>query len=468
MAREKGMGSLQQEKSGRWTMRVCIKGKRYSRSTRTKDRDKAERFLQRFLAPLGLGDHRLPLAEVWLEYVKSPNRNELAASTLNAKRLVWMHFAKWMEHNHLEVSDLAGVTAEAIAEYLACLRVDICATTYNNRVCVLREIFHVLAGRAGLEEDPWEGVRLRPDDAHSRRELTVDELRRLLAAAKKVSGTPTGETPVGPVRQRLTGETPVGPGEQSNNSPNWYTLFLIGIYTGLRLGDCCKLDWSNVNLEQDVIQLVPSKTRRHAHGHPVTIPIHPVLRAALVETLGGARRARCPSPQYEVAPTGETPVGPVSIPVTGPVLPEIAEGYRRSRWWVSHEIAKIFKAANIEMSVKLEGRRTRTPEATFHSLRHTFVSLAANAGVPLHVVQSIVGHESTAMTRHYYHESAEALKQAVAAIPDFGGGEGGRTGRPAHTGSGQVAVGAGSVTQGQMAELAQIYSKLRRIFEPEA
>ena len=165
--------------------------------------------------------------------------------------------------------------------------------------------------------------------------------------------------------------------------------------------------------------------------------------------------------------TGETPVGPVSIPVTGPVLPEIAEGYRRSRWWVSHEIAKIFKAANIEMSVKLEGRRTRTPEATFHSLRHTFVSLAANAGVPLHVVQSIVGHESTAMTRHYYHESAEALKQAVAAIPDFGGGEGGRTGRPAHAGSGQVAVGAESVTQGQMAELAQIYLKLRRIFEPE-
>lgn len=29
MAREKGMGNLQQEKSGRWTMRVCINAKRY-------------------------------------------------------------------------------------------------------------------------------------------------------------------------------------------------------------------------------------------------------------------------------------------------------------------------------------------------------------------------------------------------------------------------------------------------------
>ena len=440
MAREKGMGSLQQEKSGRWTMRVCIKGKRYSRSTRTKDKAKAERFLQRFLAPLGLGEKRLPLADVWLEYVKSPNRNELATSTMKSKRQMWMNFAKWMEKNHLEVSDLAGVTPEAIAEYLACLRVDHSATTYNGNVCVLREMFHVLANKAGLEEDPWEGVRLRPDDAHSRRELTVDELRRLLEAAKKG-------------------------GEVKVKGEDWHTLFLIGIYTGLRLGDCCKLDWSQVNLAEGVIQLVPKKTRRH-HQRMVTIPIHPALGAALVEQQADNNKA-----------------------LAGPVLPEIAEGYRRSRWWVSHEIAKIFKAANIEMSVKLEGRRTRTPEATFHSLRHTFVSLAANAGVPLHIVQSIVGHESTAMTRHYYHESADALRQAVAAIPDFGESArgapetgGGATsekpvvpafqnGQDARS-PGEVGVANGqdarspTMTQGQLEELAQIYSQLKRIFEP--
>ena len=417
MAREKGMGSLQQEKGGRWTMRVCIKGKRYSRSTRTTDRAKAERFLQRFLAPFGLGEHRLPLAEVWLEYVKSPNRNELAATTLNSKRLVWLHFAKWMMQHHLEVSDLSSVTSETIAEYLACLRVDICATTYNNRVCVLREIFRVLANKAGIEGDPWEGVRLRPDDAHSRRELTLDELRRLLEAASKVRDVDQG----------------------------WHTLFLVGIYTGLRLGDCCKLDWRNVDLTHDVIQLIPSKTRRHAHGQPVTIPIHPVLRAALVEQYAYGCKG--------VTVSGQRQGGDSKV-LSGPVLPEIAEGYRRSRWWVSQEIAKIFKAANIETSVKLEGRRTRTPEATFHSLRHTFVSLAANAGVPLHIVQSIVGHESTAMTRHYYHESAEALKKAVAAIPVLDGLE-----RPAAVGDSVCPM-----KPSQLTELKQIYFQLKQIF----
>ena len=206
MAREKGMGNLQQEKSGRWTMRVGIKGKRYCRSTHTKDREKAERFLQRFLAPFGLGERRLPLADVWLEYVKSPNRNELSRTTMKGKHFVWMHFAKWMEHFYLPVKDLAGVTADMIAEYLACLRVNVCATTYNSRVCVLREIFHALAKKAMLEEDPWEGVRLRPDDSHSRRELTMDELKRLLAAACK-------------------------------HGEEWHKLILIGIYTGLRLGE---------------------------------------------------------------------------------------------------------------------------------------------------------------------------------------------------------------------------------------
>ena len=357
MAREKGMGNLQREKSGRWTMRVGINGKRYCRSTRTKDKDQAERMLQRFLAPFGLGEHRLPLADVWNAYVMSPDRNELAKATLDGKRQVWMHFARWMEHFYLPVKDLAGITHEMIGEYLALLRADLCASTYNNRVCILREIFRTLATKAGLEYDPWDGVRLRPDDNHSRRELTMAELKRLLEVAKD----------------------------------EWRKLILIGIYTGLRLGDCCRLEWSQVSLAQRVIQLVPSKTRRH-HQRLVTIPIHPALGQSLVAHLTTSSQI-------------------------GPVLPGIAEMYGRARWQVSHELSRIFKAAKIATSIKIEGRSRRTPEATFHSLRHTFVSFAANAGVPLHIVQSIVGHESTAMTRHYYHENIEALKSAVAAIP---------------------------------------------------
>ena len=54
-----------------------------------------------------------------------------------------MHFARWMEHYYLPVKDLAGVTHDMITEYLALLRSDLCGSTYNGRVCVLREIFHI-------------------------------------------------------------------------------------------------------------------------------------------------------------------------------------------------------------------------------------------------------------------------------------------------------------------------------------
>lgn len=88
----------------------------------------------------------------------------------------------------------------------------------------------------------------------------------------------------------------------------WHKLFLIGIYTGLRLGDCCRLDWSSINLASGIIQLIPSKTRRHAHGHPITIPIHSALRAALTTVDGGAE--------------------PFVAPISGPVLVRIAADYR--------------------------------------------------------------------------------------------------------------------------------------------
>ena len=358
MGREKGTGSLQLEKSGRWTVRVGINGKRLSRSTGTRDRAKAEVYLQRYLSHLGLGQG-VRFGDVWAKYVISPKRRDLTRATLDAKRNVWMHFARWIEGNHLEITSLGELTAEAVGEYLLYLRSDHCASTYNNRICVLREVCRTVGGKNFQLEDPWDGIRLLADDSRSRRELTLDEVQRLLEAA-------TGE---------------------------WKSLFLIGLYTGLRLGDSCLLEWKDIDLDHGILQVIPRKTRKHAHGHPVTIPLHP----ALLELLNETRKADEAPREY--------------------VLPKIAAAYLEGRWKVSEPLKKIFKRAGITMSIHVEGRRTKTPLATFHSLRHTFVSAAANAGVPLATVASIVGHSSTAMTRHYYHENLASLTSAVNALP---------------------------------------------------
>ena len=54
---------------------------------------------------------------------------------------------------------------------------------------------------------------------------------------------------------------------------------------------------------------------------------------------------------------------------------------------------------------------------SLHSFRHTFVSFCANAGVPLEIVASIVGHGSPAMTRHYTHITDEARRSVLDALP---------------------------------------------------
>ena len=49
------------------------------------------------------------------------------------------------------------------------------------------------------------------------------------------------------------------------------------------------------------------------------------------------------------------------------------------------------------------------PWFRFHDLRHTFVSAAAEAGVPIPVIREIVGHMSTEMMLHYTHAQTRQL-----------------------------------------------------------
>lgn len=360
MPRSKLSGNLQLEKDGTWTARIVVHGERISKSTGTSDRVKAEAYLERLRRSLGLHTGCLPLVDAWNEYVRSPRRRDIAQSTLGAKRIVWNGFARWIGANYPVVRSLAEVSTDMVEEFLRGFRVHHSASTYNAHVCVLREIFRVVAKKAGIENSPWDGVKLLVDDSESRRELTVAELRRLLDAAKE-------------------------------HGPEWRLLVETGLYTGMRLGDCCRLSWSDVNLERGIIQFIPRKTKRHMHGKPVTVPIHADLAKRLREIPEGQR--------------------------SGYVNPEVAPLYVGNAWRIHEAIRKIFKRAGIVMSERREGRARRQVVASFHSLRHTFVSLAANAGVPLTIVQSIVGHCSSAMTRHYYHENEDALRKAVAAIP---------------------------------------------------
>jgi integrase len=61
-------------------------------------------------------------------------------------------------------------------------------------------------------------------------------------------------------------------------------------------------------------------------------------------------------------------------------------------------------------------KKANLPGLRFHDMRHTFITDGAEAGVPVQVMQALVGHMSPEMTRHYTHIRDRAKQKAVKAV----------------------------------------------------
>jgi site-specific recombinase XerD len=68
-----------------------------------------------------------------------------------------------------------------------------------------------------------------------------------------------------------------------------------------------------------------------------------------------------------------------------------------------------------------KGRNTKRKKSrlSFHSLRHSAVTLLKEAGVSNAVVMELIGHESEAISRAYTHMGEAALRAAVNKLPDI-------------------------------------------------
>ena len=90
----------------------------------------------------------------------------------------------------------------------------------------------------------------------------------------------------------------------------------------------------------------------------------------------------------------------------------LAELYERDDSAVSKLVRKTFEKAGIKTSSEEKGWARARPDASFHSLRHTFVTRAIEAGVPSAIVRALVGHSTAAMTEHYTHVGGDAVLEA--------------------------------------------------------
>ena len=383
--RAKGSGTIY--KKGRiWHARWVVGGKVYRRSTGKERRRDALNVLADLVAPfraktealridalraradaseerarqLVEAQHRLLVASIAEEYRKSTRRRDCAAVTLNRYCAQIDGLVRFLARRFPAVREMRDVTEAHAEAFLRAIR-DESPNSYNKRIVLFRNVWKVLGAQAGCETNPWAASRKRRLDTASRRTLTRDELDAVVRAA----------------------------------SPEMKTLIGIGLFTGLRLGDAACLEWEAVDTEAGVLRIKPKKTARTSQV-VVEIPLIPELVAVLAGAKTAGRK-------------------------TGFILPGIAERYRKRPVGLSCDIKALFESVGIKTDVESENGRNRRPLVSFHSLRHTFVSLAANAGVPLHLVQAIVGHTNMRMTEYYAHaDRATAMREIGRAFAGVG------------------------------------------------
>jgi integrase len=167
---------------------------------------------------------------------------------------------------------------------------------------------------------------------------------------------------------------------------DWKKLILAGYYTGARLSDLSNLRWSAIDLNSRLITFTVSKTKK-----PVAIPLHTDLERHLLKSPGVGRAF---------------------------IFPSLAGKGTGGKVGLSGQFAAIMARAGIEGKITRHTAQGRANNSlSFHSLRHSFNSAMANAGVSQEIRQKLTGHVSAEMNTRYTHHELAPLRAAVALIP---------------------------------------------------
>jgi integrase len=168
----------------------------------------------------------------------------------------------------------------------------------------------------------------------------------------------------------------------------------MAFYTGARLGDCANLQWQHIDLVSPIKTIAFDQGKT---GAQLITVIHPALEDYLLSL---------PAPKSDEAF----------------VFPSLAQ---RNISPLSKHFRKILERAHIEQRVireKSEGSKSgrKVFALSFHSLRHSFTSILANAGVPEELRMALTGHKERAVHQRYTHRELQQLQGAIGMLPQVG------------------------------------------------
>jgi integrase len=178
------------------------------------------------------------------------------------------------------------------------------------------------------------------------------------------------------------------------NKDEMEVLFMLGYHAGLDCETGCLLKWENVDFDRGKIVYLRHKTR-NKRPVPIEIDIHPELLLFLRKAEGWRDGG-------------------------GYILPNMADRYKRNPSGIQADARKIFRITlGVETSEEKGDRQRKLAISrySFHSLRHTYATNAANMGMQAAVIAETIGHSTPQTTAIYTHYDDEARRRVVMAQP---------------------------------------------------
>jgi integrase len=251
---------------------------------------------------------------------------------------------------------ISAITANDIRSFIAVVAERSSPKTANNTLAVLKIAFTAASKAGVIDKSPAAMVDRMKAARNERRAFTMDELRKILGLATE----------------------------------EWRTMILTGLYTGLRLGDCAGLRWTNVDIERAELTVTTQKT-----GKTVILPLaKPLLKHILTLPMGDDPRAF--------------------------LCPGLADQHMARLSSQFHDMlvdAGLLKAYTRTQGGTHSDTRKQN-QISFHCLRHTATSLLKNAGVSNAVTMDLIGHTSEAVSMNYTHIEADTKRHAVDLMAD--------------------------------------------------
>ncbi|MGA7742822.1 MAG: site-specific integrase [Polyangia bacterium] len=164
----------------------------------------------------------------------------------------------------------------------------------------------------------------------------------------------------------------------ATNSLRWEGMVTLALHTGLRRGELFGLRWQDVDFENAVL----------------------TVRQSIVEGIAG------PPKNYRER----------TVPLDSDAIRSLASMPRTHDLVFHRGDGRPLTCSTAQNALYRACKRASLRPIGWHTFRHTFASWLAAAGVPIPVIQALLGHSTILMTMRYTHLVPTALRQAVTTL----------------------------------------------------